>query len=185
MQSRHAARDQELLDNANSSVGISPAASSIIIAKSNIATDDAILCQQSPANRMSNPASICSRDTPGTSMSVHIWRQKLRKQRTTQDNANIHNPFIGIADTIKQVYPDKSIDGSTMVAESLRPKLDAIISTFILSNSPLELNIDPHIIDTSKLYIKGGQIPYDLIDQAKGQIVELLHSNVYIRFYHS
>ncbi|KAJ1902444.1 hypothetical protein LPJ66_000055 [Kickxella alabastrina] len=188
MQSRHAARDQELLENANSSVGISPAAPSIIIAKSNIATDDAILHQQSPANRMSNPVSICSCDTPRTKnsgMPVHIWRQKLRKQRTAQDNANIHNPFIGIVDTMKQVYPDKSIDGSTMVVESLRPKLDAIISTFILPNSPLELNIDSHIIDASKSYIKGGQIPYDLIDQAKDQMVELLYSNVYIRFCHS
>ncbi|KAJ1879390.1 hypothetical protein LPJ57_002863 [Coemansia sp. RSA 486] len=107
---------------------------------------------------------------------------RIRRRRDEMNEANIHYYSVDIVDMLKQAFPDSDIDESTTVSERLRSKLCEIIKTFILPNSPLELNIDARIVRSARSYMKGGVFSYHQIDEIKETVIDLLYSNVYVRF---
>ncbi|KAJ1829209.1 hypothetical protein LPJ56_000554 [Coemansia sp. RSA 2599] len=108
---------------------------------------------------------------------------RAKKQWTEVNEKNIQRFSVGIVDMLRQAFPSSGVDKSTAVAEHLRPKLCEILKTFILPDSPLELNVDARIVLSAKNYIKGGgSFSYHEIDEIKEVVIDLLYSNVYVRF---
>ncbi|KAJ1995865.1 hypothetical protein GGI25_000259 [Coemansia spiralis] len=90
---------------------------------------------------------------------------------------------VGIVDTMAYAFPEMNITSETTVPDSLHCQLVAIIRTYILPDSPLEINTNAEVVLISQAYIDGGQMSFGTLDSIRDQVVELLYSNVYIRLY--
>ncbi|KAJ2349891.1 hypothetical protein GGH91_000548 [Coemansia sp. RSA 2671] len=101
---------------------------------------------------------------------------------TTQTSANLKNLAAGIAKTMAQAFPDQGISRDTEFSESLREPLSALIDTFILPESSLALNVPGNIVRAARSYLGGGTLSYSTIDQVGAEAINLLYSNVYVRY---
>ncbi|KAI9502142.1 hypothetical protein BX070DRAFT_226821 [Coemansia spiralis] len=106
-------------------------------------------------------------------------------ENTTDENAHAYLRCIdtGIVETIALAFPSMNITNKTLVPDNLRCHLDAIIKTFILVGSALEINTTADTILKAKAYLDGDKFDFGTLDSIKIQVLELLYSNVYIRFY--
>ncbi|KAJ2114606.1 hypothetical protein IW146_002966 [Coemansia sp. RSA 922] len=111
-----------------------------------------------------------------------VNRQEAADEHS-QTSANLRSLTTGIAKTMAQAFPDQGIGGHTEFAESLREPLCALINTFVLPESPLALNVASNIVSAARSYLGGGAITYSTIDQVVGEAINLLYSNVYVRYH--
>ncbi|KAJ2313621.1 hypothetical protein IWW54_001406 [Coemansia sp. RSA 2705] len=89
---------------------------------------------------------------------------------------------VGIVETIGHAFPQYGASYSTPVSDSLRDKVDAVVNTFILPDSPWEINLSSRLVEQSQEFVDGGPMPCGLLDEIKNEVVDLLYSNVYIRY---
>ncbi|KAJ2648651.1 hypothetical protein GGH99_007852, partial [Coemansia sp. RSA 1285] len=54
------------------------------------------------------------------------------------------------------------------------PQLSSIISTFVLPNSALEINLTAEMITAAQEYIDGADMSFGMLDAIKNHVVELL-----------
>ncbi|KAJ2391267.1 hypothetical protein H4S02_001425, partial [Coemansia sp. RSA 2611] len=64
----------------------------------------------------------------------------------------------------------------------LRSTLSAIIKTFILPESLLAINATDDVVAACRSYLTGDDIALGILDSAKDQVLDLLYTNVYLRF---
>ncbi|KAJ1959547.1 hypothetical protein GGI12_004280 [Dipsacomyces acuminosporus] len=83
---------------------------------------------------------------------------------------------------MSRAFPDQGINSFTAVSENLREHLTAIINTFVLPEAPLAINIPSSMVNATRAYLAGGQLTFGMIDRVKDHVVDLLYSNVYIRY---
>ncbi|KAJ2054770.1 hypothetical protein GGI17_006800 [Coemansia sp. S146] len=113
----------------------------------------------------------------------HNQTNRQEADEPSQTGANLQSLTTGIAKTMAQAFPDQGISGCTEFAESLREPLCALIDTFVLPESPLALNVPGNIVGAARSYLGGGTITYSIIDQVGGEAINLLYSNVYVRYH--
>ncbi|KAJ2461506.1 hypothetical protein GGF42_000147 [Coemansia sp. RSA 2424] len=107
------------------------------------------------------------------------------KQNTTgnpQTSAYLQSLTTGITKTMEQAFPEQDIGGYTEFPESMREPLCALINTFILPESPLAINVNSSVVGAAREYLDGGAIAYAVVDQACREVIDLLYSNVYVRY---
>ncbi|KAJ2448407.1 hypothetical protein EV183_005456 [Coemansia sp. RSA 2336] len=122
----------------------------------------------------SNYSQHTSTDTTATTDEESIAYRRAAEDLTSLDT--------GIIETIAHAFPQYGITYSTPVPEELREKLVAIVKTFILPRAPWEINLSSRIVETSKEFVNGGPMPCGTLDDAKNEVIDLLYSNVYIRY---
>ncbi|KAJ2370667.1 hypothetical protein H4S01_000155 [Coemansia sp. RSA 2610] len=89
---------------------------------------------------------------------------------------------VGIVETIGHAFPQYGASYSTPVPDSLRDKVNAVVNTFILPGSPWEINLSSRLVEQSQEFVGGSPMPCGLLDEIKNEVVDLLYSNVYIRY---
>ncbi|KAJ1668431.1 hypothetical protein IW140_000259 [Coemansia sp. RSA 1813] len=90
---------------------------------------------------------------------------------------------IGIAETMNFAFPQAGFTSAMTVPQSLRRQLSAIIRTFVLPTSALEINLTAEMVSEAQVYVEGGDMAFGTLDAIKNHVVELLYANVYIRLY--
>ncbi|KAJ2721433.1 hypothetical protein H4S00_002975, partial [Coemansia sp. D1744] len=88
----------------------------------------------------------------------------------------------GIVETIEHEFPQYGASYATPVPEDLRDKLVAIVKTFILPDSPLEINLSSQIVAQSQAFVAGEPMACGVLDEIKNEVIDMLYSNVYIRY---
>ncbi|KAJ2313620.1 hypothetical protein IWW54_001405 [Coemansia sp. RSA 2705] len=106
----------------------------------------------------------------------------LAAVRQQQEFANSTQSLLSIVESLQQAFPTKGFDRSTPAPERLRSTLSAIIKTFILPESLLAINATDDVVAACRSYLTGDDIALGILDSAKDQVLDLLYTNVYLRF---
>ncbi|KAJ1864914.1 hypothetical protein LPJ78_003035 [Coemansia sp. RSA 989] len=120
-----------------------------------------------------------SSQTTSITTDVTADEESITYKRAAEDLTSLDT---GIVETIEHAFPQYGIAYSTPVPEELREKLVAIVKTFILPGAPWEINVSSRIIEASQEFANGGTMPCGALDDAKNEVIDLLYSNVYIRY---
>ncbi|KAJ2317964.1 hypothetical protein IWW52_002828 [Coemansia sp. RSA 2704] len=110
----------------------------------------------------------------------HYGANKQAFLAAIQDGAEFER--IKKVESLQQAFPTKGFDRSTPAPERLRSTLSAIIKTFILPESLLAINATDDVVAACRSYLTGDDIALGILDSAKDQVLDLLYTNVYLRF---
>lgn len=101
---------------------------------------------------------------------LHIAKESYRQESLTT----------GIVDTIGYICPQvPPITANTLIPEPLHRKLNAIVQTFLLPESPLAINIGSSIIEAAR---SPETMTYGHLDSAANEVIDMLYNNVYLRY---
>ncbi|KAJ2329112.1 hypothetical protein H4S02_003278 [Coemansia sp. RSA 2611] len=158
----------------------------------------AVRQQQEFVNSPQSPLSLASQanlSTPQRTRTApnfilrHFGRSRpatpSSQPQTRESSTNHREPVSyskGIVESLQQAFPTKGFDGSTHVPERLRSTLLAIIKTFILPESLLAINATDDVVAACRSYLRGDELALGILDSAKDQVLDLLYTNVYLRF---
>ncbi|KAJ2263198.1 hypothetical protein GGI01_000935 [Coemansia sp. RSA 376] len=95
---------------------------------------------------------------------------------------NLASLSSSISATMAHAFPEYSISDDTLISERLRCVLKTVVRTFMLPESPLAINVPHAVVCTFRDYLLGGPATFGMMEQVKEEVVNLLYSNVYIRY---
>ncbi|KAJ2583521.1 hypothetical protein GGH95_000953 [Coemansia sp. RSA 1836] len=138
------------------------------------------LVMRAPAS--STPHTVHFLDTEGLASGQPAHGSGSQANLAAALSDNLASLSSSITATMTRAFPEYDISDDTLISERLRDVLKTIVRTFMLPESPLAINVPHAIVSSFRAYLLGSPATFGMVERVKEEVINLLYSNVYIRY---